>query len=334
MSLRGRLTLMSALIVGVILAAGAVVCFVVMRHQLRSQVDDQLVGQARLVQRVAPRAASFPRQLPALPRGAPQRNAPYSQLIGPSGQVLRPDGADAPLPVTPADLAVARGGAADLRQDRTVDGQHLRVVTVHIRGRGAIQLGRPLAAVDSTLASLRIVLALLVVGGLALAALAGRLFFRPVLAPIEALTEATEHIEATGDLGRRVNAERTDEVGRLATSFNAMLERVQHTQAALSESMTAQRQLVADASHELRTPVASLRTNIEVLLAGGAIDPDERNALMADVVEQTEELSAIVSDLIELARGDLPASDEEDLDLAAIATLRTCATPPTSRRGR
>jgi len=98
-----------------------------------------------------------------------------------------------------------------------------------------------------------------------------------------------------------------------------MLETVQTTQEALGDSLTAQRQLIADASHELRTPVASLRTNIEVLLLNREIGEDDRRALMADVVEQTEELSAIVSDLIELARGDQPEQHVEDLDLADIA---------------
>ena len=79
--------------------------------------------------------------------------------------------------------------------------------------------------------------------------------------------------------------------------------------------MRAQRQLVADASHELRTPVTSLRTNIEVLLAGGELEPEDRRRLLADVVEQSEELSALVNDLIELARGDQPAGAAEDVRL-------------------
>jgi two-component system sensor histidine kinase MprB len=72
---------------------------------------------------------------------------------------------------------------------------------------------------------------------------------------------------------------------------------------------------VADASHELRTPVTSLRTNIEVLLAGGQLGQEERRRLLADVVEQSEELTALVSDLIELARGDEPAEGTEDVRL-------------------
>ena len=82
--------------------------------------------------------------------------------------------------------------------------------------------------------------------------------------------------------------------------------------------MRAQRQLVADASHELRTPVTSMRTNIEVLLEGGELDPEDRRRVLADVVEQSEELSALVADLIELARGDEPGFVPEDVRLDRI----------------
>jgi two-component system, OmpR family, sensor histidine kinase MprB len=82
----------------------------------------------------------------------------------------------------------------------------------------------------------------------------------------------------------------------------------------------AQRQLVADASHELRTPVTSLRTNIEVLLVGADLDDEERKRLLTDVVEQSEELSSLVGDLIDLARGDLPADAAEDTRLDRIVS--------------
>ena len=82
-----------------------------------------------------------------------------------------------------------------------------------------------------------------------------------------------------------------DEVGRLASRFNQMLDRLQGSRNALDESVRAQRQLVADASHELRTPVTSLRTNIEILLQTDELDPKERHAMLTDVVEQSEELA-------------------------------------------
>ena len=151
-------------------------------------------------------------------------------------------------------------------------------------------------------------LALLVVAGTAFAAAMTRLLARPVIRPISELASAAEHIEATGDLGRRIGARGEDEVGRMAQRFDAMLDRVQASQA-------AQRRLVADASHELRTPVTSLRTNMEVLLAGAELEEGERRALLRDMVGQSEELSGLVGDLIELARGDDGDPPIEDVAL-------------------
>jgi two-component system sensor histidine kinase MprB len=313
-TLRNRLTVMSAVVVGVILAIGAVLCFVVMRNQLRGQIDDLLREQATLVQRVSERRADPPADVPDIPRTSSDSSAPFAQLISADGTTAGPAGSE--LPVTEADRDVAGGRRDEFLSDRTVDGRHLRVITVPLADGGAAQLGRPLTSVDSALGSLRLVLIVLAGGGLVLAAGTSRLFSRRVLHPIADLTRATEHIEATGDLGRRVDDRRTDEVGRLASSFNAMLARLESAQREVESSAAAQRQLVADASHELRTPVASLRTNLEVLLSSDALDDASRRMLLADVVEQTEELTAVVSDLIELARGDRHRQDVEDLDLA------------------
>ena len=86
----------------------------------------------------------------------------------------------------------------------------------------------------------------------------------------------------------------------------------------LASSRAAQRQLVADASHELRTPVTALRTNAEVLLDGDGLSPEQRRALLSDVVEQAEELTALVGDVIELARGEQAADAVEDVRLDAL----------------
>ena len=104
--------------------------------------------------------------------------------------------------------------------------------------------------------------------------------------------------------------------GAWRRSFNAMLDALEHSMSALDASVHAQRQLVADASHELRTPVTSLRTNIEILQQQGAdMDPASSAALLGDVVEQIEELTLLMNDLIDLARGEEPRADAEELRL-------------------
>ena len=316
MSLRGRLTLMSALIVGAILAAASVICFVVIRAELRGQVDEQLRSQQRLV-RNAPFEQLRSRRLPAPPRQT-GGGAPFVQLISPSGRATRPAGESFALPVSAADRAVAAGRRSSVLDDRRSNDIHLRVLTVPLSPRGALQLARSLESADSVLSRLRLVLAALTLGGVAVAAALSRLFSRPVIAPITSLTDTAVHIEATGDLRRRIGGGGSDEVGRMAASFNAMLERVQTSQEALEQSTRTQRQLVADASHELRTPVTSLRTNVEVLRTGAVLSDRQRQSLLTDIVDQTDELATLVGDLIELARGDEPAADVEDLDLAAV----------------
>lgn len=196
----------------------------------------------------------------------------------------------------------------------SADGVHLRVLTVQIAGGGAIQLARSLENVDRTLGRLRLVFVLLCAAGTLLAAFFGRLFGRQVVQPVTELTAAAEHITQTDDLGRRIEVRSDDEVGRMAQRFNAMLDALEGSRRALDQSVHSQRQLVADASHELRTPVTSLRTNIEVLLSEeGELKGDDRRRLLEDVRAETEELTALITDVIELARGDEPLSGVDDV---------------------
>jgi two-component system, OmpR family, sensor histidine kinase MprB len=292
---------MSALAVGVTVALASLACYLVMRNELRSQVDAPLRAQGT---RIAQRGEIVGQRLPGPPKGA-GGPAEFSQVLAPDGEVRDRYGG-LPIAVAPGDRAAALGDGHPFLSDRTADGVHLRVLTVPIQGFGAVQIGRSLEGVDNVLARLRFLLVALVVLGTAFAAVMARLFSRPVMQPITDLTRTAEHIEATGDLGRRLGARGTDEVGRMAERFDAMLDRVQASQ-------VAQRRLVADASHELRTPVTSLRTNMEVLLAGAELEEGERRALLRDMVGQSEELSALVGDLIELARGDEGEPQVEDV---------------------
>jgi two-component system sensor histidine kinase MprB len=97
-----------------------------------------------------------------------------------------------------------------------------------------------------------------------------------------------------------------------------MLDALEHSMSALDASVHAQRQLVADASHELRTPVTSLRTNIEILKQEKDMPVGERQRMLDDVVEQIEELTLLMNDLIELGRGEQPRAGSEDVRLDQI----------------
>jgi two-component system, OmpR family, sensor histidine kinase MprB len=205
-----------------------------------------------------------------------------------------------------------------LLRDTRADGVHLRVLTVGVRGGGAIQLARSLRNVDATLGRLRIVLAVLCAAGTLLAAALGRIFGRQVIQPVSELTAAAEHITHTEDLARRIDVPGDDEVGRMAQRFNTMLDTLEGSRRELDDSVRAQRQLVADASHELRTPVTALRTNIEVLLAEAELPEDDRRRLLEDVRAETEELGALITDVLELARGDAPLTDVEEVQLDAL----------------
>jgi two-component system sensor histidine kinase MprB len=303
-----------AVAIAVVLVAG--ISYFVVRSQLVGGVDSSLKAEALQIQQTGLLA-----QLPQISanQGGP---APYVQLVWANGTTL-PRVGDVALPVNSNVLAVAAGGAGAYLTDIHALGSHLREMVFPVgTGPGglgvAVQLARPLSSIDNTLRMLRLILLFVCVGAIGLAVILGRLAAKRVLAPLADVAATAQHISETEDLSSRIKVHTDDEVGQLAHRFNAMLERLEASRDALDASMRAQRQLVADASHELRTPVTSLRTNIELLLEHEQLDPEERRRMLADVVGQTEELSALVGDLIDLARGDLPADSVEDVRLDQI----------------
>jgi two-component system sensor histidine kinase MprB len=355
-SLRRRLILLCAGAVAIAICIAAVGSYLAVRSELRGQVDDSLEANADVLQRIAgPNGpGSFERGLPTgivkrLPRRLRERTIErlparggadmplptgatmvLAQRISPQGKADRPLARGPALPTTSADRRVAESGDGRVLADREVDGEHLRVMTAAVGGEGAVQFARSLEGVDDVLARLRIVLALIVAGGIGLAALLAWLVSRRVIAPITDLTKAAEHVSATQDLSRRISTLRADEVGALAARFNAMLDTLQSSQEALGNSVEAQRQLVADASHELRTPVASLRTDIETLIEHPYLPADDRGRILTEVDRRIEELGDLIADVIELARGDKREGAAEDVRLdelvvAAVERMRSLA---------
>ena len=301
-----------AVAIAVVLVAG--VSYFVVRRELLGPVDDSLRAEANAVESRAGAGVPFPATPPSL--GGP---IPYAEVVTSDGRVS-PRLGNLNLPASPRMIAVASGGAGPYIASVRAGGLHLRILvfelTTPIGGQGAAAvIALSLRGTDHILSALRLILLLLCVGGIGLAVVLGRLAAKRVLAPLADVAATAQHISQTEDLTSRIQVHTDDEVGQLATRFNAMLERLEASRAALDESMRAQRQLVADASHELRTPVTSLRTNIELLLEHEHLAPEERRRMLSDVVEQTEELGALVGDLIELGRGDLPPDSIEDVRL-------------------
>jgi two-component system sensor histidine kinase MprB len=304
--LRTRLVAVAALTVAVAVSGVMVVAYVIVRHELIGQLDRQLRSQAdRLgtLHALGVRDGDL-----TLNRGGPggigslrlrfgdQRG--YGQYLPPTGPPEVP--ADqGTLPVTATDRAIASGKGAARFRDTDVGGNPIRLLTAPASGGGAMQVALPRGAVDDQLRRLTLAFAGLGAAGLAVAIGLGWTVSRRVLAPVGQLTEAAERIAATRDLTHRIGADRRDEIGRLANSFDSMLS-------ALQQSVTAQRQLVADASHELRTPLASLRTNVEVLHRVAELPEHAREQVLTAIVEQLGELTTLVGDVVELARGDEP----------------------------
>jgi two-component system sensor histidine kinase MprB len=154
---------------------------------------------------------------------------------------------------------------------------------------------------------------LLLVGGLGILAAAGAGFLvaQTALAPVARFTRRAESLTANPDLSERLEVTGNDEIARLARSFNTTL-------AALESSVEAQRHLVADASHELRTPIASLRANIQVLEDANRRPARERAALRADIVSELDELTTLVGDVVDLARGAKQADVLDDVRLDSV----------------
>jgi two-component system sensor histidine kinase MprB len=177
-----------------------------------------------------------------------------------------------------------------------------------------LQVARPLDEIDRQLDRVLLVLLFVGAGGVALGAGLGALVARTALAPIDRFTRRTERLAADPDPSERMEVTGGDELARLARSFNTTLD-------ALERSVEAQRQLVADASHELRTPIASLRANIQTLGEADRLPAHEREALRADVVAELDELTALVADVVELARGATPGELTDEVRLDEIVEL-------------
>jgi two-component system OmpR family sensor kinase len=185
----------------------------------------------------------------------------------------------------------------------------IRAVTIHPGGqRYIVMAGHSLEDIDDELASVRTVFASAIPVALLVAAIGGWLMARQSLAPVAAMADQAGRLGAETAGKRLPVANARDELGRLAGAFNALLAR-------MDAAFAQQRQFMADASHELRTPIATLRTAATVTLQQPHRDEVEYRETLAIMEEQTRRLSRVVDDMFTLARADAGRYPLRTIDL-------------------
>ncbi|MGE3601315.1 MAG: sensor histidine kinase [Dehalococcoidia bacterium] len=180
---------------------------------------------------------------------------------------------------------------------------------------GVLQVATSLQPADDLLGRLRLLLMLGLGGALGVSVLLGVPLTRAALRPLDRLVETTERI-ATDDLSARSELPYgDDEIGRLAASFDQMLERIE-------AGVRNQRRFVADAAHELRTPLTAISGLIELLLLGADNeDRATRRRTLVTVDRDLTRLTRLVNDLLALSRHDLAVPHRrERVDLTALVT--------------
>jgi len=234
------------------------------------------------------------------------RNESFAEVVDAGGSVT-----DSSLAVgqhvllTPAELKRALRAPIVVNRDPLPGLQEeSRLLAVPVRARGREQVVVVGTSTESRSESLTDLAQLLLIGGpvaLLLASLAAYGVAAAALKPVEAMRSRAAEISAAEPDQRLPVPPTRDEVARLGTTLNEMLER-------LGEALAHERAFVADASHELRTPLAILRTELELALAKGR-PPEELRAALASAAEETDRLTQLSEDLLTIAqteRGKLP----------------------------
>ncbi len=313
--IRARLTAWYALFLAGTIAGLGAFLVIELRTDLRSTIDRQVrTGSGAISQNYLVDGVTGFRQTSA---AALRRSGSAAQVLSASGQVIAGYGEGGHVPmISPRQEQLALAGRLDLIEVRLGPGkQHFRLLAAPVQPRGRPQLvvvAVPLQGVDEAVD--RILNLLLIAGpvAMAVAGIGAWLLLRRALDPVERMRRKAEEI-GIDQLHERLAVPKVrDEIGQLATTLNAMLDR-------LEAGVRANRQLIADASHELRTPLAAMRVELDVSLRDQRRTDAEREVFESVRVD-VDRMSRTVDNLITLARADEGRldllSDEVDLDQA------------------
>lgn len=320
LSLRTRLVLVASILVAGALVAGAILLSAAVQRSLETAVDQAARQRARDVAMLID-TGRLPDPIPV------EAGTPLVQVVDAEDRVLAASpGGDRLVPILlPDDVDAAREG-----ESLTIGGTRLGLAgDLHVVGEPAVGAERQTVLVAMSLAQVddaqRVVRAVLF-GGVPLLvgafAVACWLLVGQTLRPVAALRQRAEEITTTRESRRLPVPAAMDEVNRLAVTLNDMLER-------LERSSARQRAFVADAAHELRSPLTAIRVQLEVGLAHPESTDWEQTS--ADALADVERLSRLVDDLLILARIDeAPQRPVEPVELAQIVDDLVARQPQTN----
>ncbi len=320
MSLRRRITGAAALAVAAVAVTLGVTGYLSTRSHLIGEIQHQLRARVSPLLQPHPSNGNGSAGLrraegPGIPAAPLLGGAPgYFQFAYPNGRAVAADGGKPELPVDGRVLRIAREAGGSFFRTARIHGVNVEVFTVgDPYDHYAIEVALPLTSVDSVVHQLLLTYSLLVGGGVLFAVLLGAGIAKAALAPIQRFSKQTEEVTSALDHPRRLEEKGAEELRGLAMSFN-------HTLDALERSIQAQRHLILDASHELRTPLAALRSDIQIFLAAHRLPDEERRGLQQAIVAELDELTQLVADVVELARGSSPSDHTEPIELDGIVT--------------
>jgi two-component system OmpR family sensor kinase len=298
--IRVRLTAWYVLFLVVILVALGAFIVIKLRSDLESAIDrDIRASSAAISQSYRHEGAGGFSETSAV---ALRRSGSAAQVLDPHGHVLVSYGGDIaqdPMLEAPLQIGAFAGGTRLLTVNIGDSGLPYRIVATPVathRNRELVVVGESLQNVNDAVR--KIIVLLLIAGPIALAAaaIAGWLLVRNALIPVDRMRKKAEQI-GIDRLHERLTAPNpTDEIGQLAATLNAMLDR-------LEAGIVARRRLVADASHELRTPLAAMRAELDVSILDEQRTPAERAALQS-VREDVDRMSRTVDNMMTLAVAD------------------------------
>jgi two-component system OmpR family sensor kinase len=346
LSLRARLLIGLVALATLGLVAMAIATYEEQRSFLFERVDQQVSASPFLVAgqlglRLGGLVPALPRHIGSGPIGSVppgsagrerstifQASGTYGELFGAGGKLLKVDSfsygeAAASPPQLPQHPPLSEIGPGSIHyftvNSKSGSGLRYRAAAFAVGAGRTLVVAVSLREVDQTLHRLLVVEGLVGAGVIIALLLLGWFVIRLGLRPLERIGRVARAI-SNGDLGRRVSpASPRTEVGRLGLSLNDMLVQIEEAFADRAQSENRLRQFLADASHELRTPIASIRGYAEAFRLGAATDPQTLERAMARIEGEAARMGVLVEDLLLLARLDqLPEKRRQQVDLSEL----------------